>query len=71
MLNIEYNPDKPCDTCDDVWVWFAGEWSHAGTMFDDRCPAVTPGLSYINPEQRKSDYIAKYGEEDWNSRHSS
>lgn len=69
MPKNEYNPTKPCNTCDDEYVFFAGEWSHCGTMFDERCPAITPGLNYITPEQRKSSYIAKYGEDDWNKNH--
>ncbi len=50
---INHNPTKPCATCDDVYVWFAGEWSHAGTAYSDKCPAIYPDITYINPEQRR------------------
>lgn len=63
---IEYNPKRPCDTCDDEYIFFAGDWLHCGTAFDERCPAITPGLEYTTPEQRKINYIAEYGEESWN-----
>jgi hypothetical protein len=45
-----YEPiTKPCATCDDVYVYFGGDWSHAGTDFDERCPALHPEMEYRAP----------------------
>lgn len=52
MGEYPYNPTKPCPTCDDEYIWFAGEWLHCGTEYEDRCPVVTPGLKYTSKEER-------------------
>jgi hypothetical protein len=30
-------------------VHFAGDWLHAGTDYDDRCPTLFPEISYRPP----------------------
>ena len=52
---INYNPTRPCKTCDDDYIWFAGEWLHCGTESDERCPALYPELKYISKAERKKE----------------